>query len=94
MGTTMNLELYIFNCIARFESVLKQYKEDALQEIRYAILVSETQIEALRMSNRNCKKMLRQFGNIPFSVRQRYEEHYIYHYKQTEYQSQFIINDL
>jgi len=70
------LERYIFNCVARFKLALRQHREDAEQEIRAAILVSDDEREALRLANRNILKMLRQFGHVPKGVRERYEAGY------------------
>lgn len=75
MKNTENLEIYIFNCIARFDPILKQYKADAMQEIRYSILTTNDEKEALRKSQRYCRKMLRQFGFVPRDVKQRYIEY-------------------
>jgi hypothetical protein len=71
----LELERYIFNCIARYEHKLWQYREDAEQEIRLAILLSNNKKEALQMANRNCSKMLRRFGHRHNGVHQRYEAH-------------------
>jgi hypothetical protein len=75
--TTKDLECYIFNCLAKFNPKLRQYKEDALQEIRYAILVGENEMEALRMANRLCEKLMRQYGCVPKQVKERFERYYL-----------------
>ena len=62
MANSINLEQYIFNCIARYHQALKQYREDALQEIRIAILTCETEKDALRTASRYCYRLLNQLG--------------------------------
>jgi hypothetical protein len=69
------MECYIFNCLAKFNPKLRQYREDALQEIRYAILVGENEMEALRMANRLCKKLMHQYGCVPEQVKERFERY-------------------
>ena len=89
MNTHLEIELYVFNCIARYDPILRKYKDDALQEIRYSILTTGSEKEALRKSQRACRKMLRQFGNVPFDVKRRYTEYCVRHHKINETQSIF-----
>jgi hypothetical protein len=74
MRYTNEPERYIFNCLKKFNPLLKNYKEDVLQEIRYAILVSPNEREALRLSNRLCKRMLRQYGHTSELAKEIYKE--------------------
>ena len=83
----LQLERYIFNCIIRFDSTYKLYKEDVLQEITIAIFLSKDEKEALRMANRNCQRLLRQFGHRNNGVKQRYETHVLYNHKMVQSQS-------
>jgi hypothetical protein len=70
---TKELAQYIYNCLKMYNRELDRYREDAHQEIFYAIYVSESEKEALRLSGRLCGRMLRDFGWRPAGVRERYE---------------------
>jgi hypothetical protein len=75
MTYTKKLAQYIYNCLKMYNTELAHYGEDARQEIFYAIYVSKNEKEALRLSARLCKRMLRDFGWRPPKVRKRYEEY-------------------
>ncbi|MDR2806283.1 MAG: hypothetical protein LBB85_11745 [Dysgonamonadaceae bacterium] len=68
------IEQYIFNCLKKFNPLLRAYKEDARQEIRYAILVASSEKEAILLSNRLCKKMLRQYGYTSERAKETHKE--------------------
>jgi hypothetical protein len=75
MTYTKKLAQYIYNCLKMYNTELAKYSEDAHQEIYYAIFVSKSEKEALRLSARLCKRMLRDFGWRPPRVRKRYEDY-------------------
>jgi hypothetical protein len=89
MCLSPELEVYIFNCLARYEAVLRHYRDDAMQEIRLAILVSGGKKEALQMANCRCGKMLRQFGYRRNGTVQRYKAHCRLHHEIAKHQSVF-----
>ncbi|MCL1933274.1 MAG: hypothetical protein FWF53_05650 [Candidatus Azobacteroides sp.] len=65
MEYSIKTERYIFNCLNRYGKynyLIKRYRDDVLQEIRSAILVSEDETDALRTSCRYCYAMLKEFG--------------------------------
>jgi hypothetical protein len=66
-----------------------RHKEDIKQEIAIAVLLSDCEKEALRMANRNCQRMMRQFGYRYNGARQRYEAHALHSYKLEQYQIMF-----
>jgi hypothetical protein len=70
-----NLARYIYSSRKKYDRELEHYRDDALQEIAYAIPVSENETEALRTATGLCKRMLMDFGWRPEKVRERYEEH-------------------
>jgi hypothetical protein len=63
--------------------------EDVLQEIAIAVFLSKDEKEALRMANRNCQRLLRQFGYRRGGVKQCYESHILRNYRLAEYQAMF-----
>jgi hypothetical protein len=65
---------YIYNCLKKHNPVLRNYKEDVLQEINYAIFVCPEEKEALRLSNRLCCKMMRQLGYNSERAKEIYKE--------------------
>jgi hypothetical protein len=75
MTYTKKLAQYIYNCLKIYNKELAYHVEDARQEIFYAIYVSKNEKEAIRLSARLCKRMLRDFGWRPPAVRKRYEEY-------------------
>lgn len=87
--TTLQLETYIFNCIARYDAKAWQYEQDTRQEIAIAVLLSASKQEALRMAGRNVQKMFRQFGFRQRDVHQRYKAHVRYGYELEQYQAIF-----
>lgn len=89
MSLSANLERYIFNCISRYEPVLRCYEENAMQEICIAIFEADSKQEALRMASRSCRKMLRQLGNRSNGVKRRYEEHCMNHFRISQHQMLF-----
>jgi hypothetical protein len=60
--------------------------EDVLQEIAIAVFLSKDEKEALRMANRNCQRLLRQFGYRRNGVKERYEAQVLYNHKLKQYQ--------
>jgi hypothetical protein len=74
MTHTTDLERYIFNCLAKFNLKLRQYREDVLQEICYAILVSDSKEEALHLSKRLCDKLMLQYGHNSEQAKEIYRE--------------------
>ncbi|MDR0681812.1 MAG: hypothetical protein LBG15_08205 [Dysgonamonadaceae bacterium] len=75
MTYTKKLAQYIYNCLKMYNTELAHYSADAHQEIFYAIYVSKNEKEAIRLSARMCRRMLRDFGWRPPKVRKRYEEY-------------------
>jgi len=85
MAHSTTIENYIFNCLVKYNSILWKYREDALQEIRLAILISEDEKDSLRTSGRLCYEMLKGFGagkeftclDTPFSDSGKSREDYL-----------------
>lgn len=63
----------IYRQLSRYNRSIAKYREDALQEIAYSVLVSGEEKEALRMAGRRCSRLLRDFGWTRPGVRERYE---------------------
>jgi len=62
MEYSVKTEQYIFNALNKYSYSLKQYKEDALQEIRIAIVLAEDEKDAMHIAGRLCYKLLKEFG--------------------------------
>jgi hypothetical protein len=75
MDYTEELGTYIYHYLKRYNRALANYREDAMQEIRYAILVGGDTKEVLRLSGRLCSRLVRDYGWRRPEVLERYRAH-------------------